>query len=122
VNRGRLFFGDFLLAMQKKVTSRRCAPDSDSRSVEREGARAAEGNIMKRGAHAAAPAPQAALTVSRQPTSSRRFIRAVRFGAVGVDVKRMLVNGEAAFLGDFGLTALDFGVEKLFHTPALHAH
>jgi hypothetical protein len=47
------------------------APDSDSRSVEREGAHAAARNIVKRGAHAVAPAPQASLTVSRQPPSLR---------------------------------------------------
>jgi len=47
------------------------APDWDSRSVEREGANAAARNIVKWGAHAAAPAPQASLTVSRQPPSLR---------------------------------------------------
>jgi hypothetical protein len=36
--------------------------------VEREGAQAAARNTVKRGAHAAAPAPQASLTVSRQPS------------------------------------------------------
>ncbi|MGH8756030.1 MAG: hypothetical protein ACREU0_09490, partial [Burkholderiales bacterium] len=41
------------------------APDSVSRSVEREGAHAAARNIVKWGARAAAP--QASLTVSRQP-------------------------------------------------------
>ena len=49
-------------------------------------------------------------------------MRAVRLGAVGEDVQRMVVYGESAFLGDFDLAALDFGVEKLFHAPALHAH
>ncbi len=44
------------------------APDSVSRSVVREGAQAAARNTGKRGAHAAAPAPQASLTVSRQPS------------------------------------------------------
>ena len=47
------------------------ALDSHSRSVEREGAHAAARNIVKWGAHAAAPAPQASLTVSRQPPSLR---------------------------------------------------
>ncbi|MGH8715938.1 MAG: hypothetical protein ACREUI_04285, partial [Burkholderiales bacterium] len=37
-------------------------------SVEREGAQAAARDIVKRGASAAAPAPQASLTVSRQPS------------------------------------------------------
>jgi len=59
--------GDFLLPRQKKVTKEKGAPDSDSRSVEREGAQAAASNIVIRDAHAAAPAPQASLTVSRQP-------------------------------------------------------
>ena len=44
------------------------APDSVSRSVVREGAQAAARNIVKWGAHAAAPAPQASRTVSRQPS------------------------------------------------------
>ncbi len=43
-------------------------PDSVSRSVVRAGAQAAAKEIVKRGAHAAAPAPQASLTVSRQPS------------------------------------------------------
>ena len=89
--------GNFLLRRQKKVTKekatpvrrlplrasaksgaaqlarsalRQCelrTPDSDSRSVEREGAQAVARGIVKRGAIAAAPAPQASLTVSRQP-------------------------------------------------------
>ena len=59
--------GNFLLRRQKKVTKEKGAPDSDSRSVEREGAQAAARNIVIRGAIAAAPAPQASLTVSRQP-------------------------------------------------------
>ncbi|MGH8753360.1 MAG: hypothetical protein ACREUJ_05720 [Burkholderiales bacterium] len=46
-------------------------PDSVSRSVVRAGAQAAAKEIVKRGAHAAAPAPQASLTVSRQPPSLR---------------------------------------------------
>ena len=44
------------------------APDSVSRSVVREGAQAAARDTVKRGAHATAPAPQASLTVSRQPS------------------------------------------------------
>jgi hypothetical protein len=45
------------------------APRTRTRvSVEREGAQAAARGIVKRGAHAAAPAPQASLTVSRQPS------------------------------------------------------
>ena len=39
--------------------------------MEREGAQAAARNFVKWGAHAAAPAPQASLTVSRQPLSLR---------------------------------------------------
>jgi len=56
---------------QKKETKEKGAPDSDSRSVEREGAQAAARNTLKRGAIAAAPAPQASLTVSRQPLLRR---------------------------------------------------
>jgi len=48
------------------------APDSDSRSVEREGAQAAARNIVKWSGHAAAPAPQASLTVSRAPRTRTR--------------------------------------------------
>ena len=47
------------------------APDSVSRSVVREGAQAGARNTVKQGAHAAAPAPQASLTVSRQPLPRR---------------------------------------------------
>ena len=57
-----------LASRATKQTARKAAPDSDSRSVEREGAQAAARNTVKRGAHAAAPAPQASLTVSRQPS------------------------------------------------------
>ncbi len=59
------------------------APDSVSRSVVREGAQAAARYIVKWGAPAAAPAPQASLTVSRQPShpgcgKMRRLRRARR--------------------------------------------
>jgi len=57
----------FFCAAKKKVTKEKGAPDSDSRSVEREGAQAAARSTIKWGAYAAAPAPQASLTVSRQP-------------------------------------------------------
>ena len=43
---------------------------SDSRSAEREGAQADARNTVKRGAIAAAPAPEASLTASRQPPDS----------------------------------------------------
>jgi hypothetical protein len=58
-------------ACPKERNQRKSAPDSDSRSVEREGAQAAARNTRKRGAIAAAPAPQASLTVSRQPLLRR---------------------------------------------------
>jgi hypothetical protein len=48
-----------------KQIARKGAPDSDSRSVEREGAQAAARNIVKRGAHAAAPALKEPLIKSR---------------------------------------------------------
>jgi hypothetical protein len=57
-----------LASRATKQTARKGAPDSVSRSVVREGAQAAAGITVKRGAHAAAPAPQASLTVSRQPS------------------------------------------------------
>jgi len=57
-----------LASRATKQTARKSASDSDSRSVERGGAQAAARNTVKRGAHAAAPAPQASLTVSRQPS------------------------------------------------------
>ena len=50
--------GNFLLRRQKKVTKEKGAPDSDSRSVEREGAQAVAGGTVKRDAIAAAPAPK----------------------------------------------------------------
>ena len=34
----------------------------------------------------------------------------------------MLVNGETAILGDFGLAPLDFGVHEFFNLSALQAH
>ena len=34
----------------------------------------------------------------------------------------MLVDCESALVGNFDLAAFDFGVEKLFHSPALDAH
>ncbi len=57
-----------LASRATKQTARKGAPDSVSRSVVREGAQAAARNIVKWGAHVAAPAPQASLTVSRQPS------------------------------------------------------
>ena len=48
-----------LASRATKQTARKGAPDSDSRSVEREGVQAAARNIVKRGALASAPAPQA---------------------------------------------------------------
>jgi hypothetical protein len=49
------------------------APRTRTRvSVERVGAQAAARNTVKRGAHAAAFAPQASLTVSRQPRTRSR--------------------------------------------------
>ena len=57
-----------LASRATKQTARKGAPDSDSHSVEREGAQAAARNAVKRGAHTAAPAPQASLTVSRKPS------------------------------------------------------
>jgi hypothetical protein len=56
--------------LAKRKLPKKSTPDSDSRSVEREGAQAAAGNTVKRGAIAAAPAPQASLTVSRQHPGS----------------------------------------------------
>ena len=57
-----------LASRATKQTARKGVPDSVSRSVVREGTQAAARNIAKWGAHAAAPAPQASLTVSRQPS------------------------------------------------------
>src|SRR5712692_2774706 len=77
-----------------KQTARKGAPDSVSRSVVREGAQAAAGITVKRGAIAAAPAPQASLTVSRQPShpgcgKMRRLHRcAPRLRSPGYDLRR----------------------------------
>jgi hypothetical protein len=73
-----------------KADRRESAPDSDSRSVEREGAQAAARDIVKRGAHAAAPAPQASLTASRQPpdSDSRSVVREGAQAAARDTVKR----------------------------------
>jgi hypothetical protein len=58
--------GYFFLCRQEKVTKKKGAPDSDSRSVEREGAARLRLRLST-GAYAAAPAPQASLTVSQPP-------------------------------------------------------
>jgi hypothetical protein len=81
-----------LASRATKQTTRKGAPDSDSRSVEREGAQAAARDTVKRGA--AAPAPQASLTVSRQPSHSgcgkMRRLRccAPRLRSPGYDLRR----------------------------------
>ena len=66
------------------------APDSVSRSVVRAGAQAAARNTLKRGAPAAVPAPQASLTVSRQPPDSvsRSVVREGVQAGAGNAVKR----------------------------------
>ena len=50
------------------------------------------------------------------------LMRTLRFSAVSVDVQRMIVNGEAAFGGDFFLAAFNFCVVKFFHAATLQAH
>ena len=65
--------GYFFLRRQEKVTKKKAPRTRTRASVEREGAQAAARNTVKRGAHAAAPAPQASLTVSRQPPVCRPF-------------------------------------------------
>src|SRR6266540_375062 len=50
------------------------------------------------------------------------FVRAIRLGALGVQLQRVLANRKAAFRGDTHLALLDFGVVELFDAPALHAH
>jgi hypothetical protein len=71
--------------------------------VEREGAQAAARNTVKRGAIAAAPAPQAALTVSRQPSSfgcgtrrlRRGYYQAKNKNMVGADLLDYLISPSA---------------------------
>ena len=48
-------------------------------------------------------------------------VGAVFLDAVGVDLQRVVVDGEAAFLGDAGLAFFDFGVEELLDLAALQA-
>src|SRR6266850_8089211 len=50
------------------------------------------------------------------------LVRAIRLGAVGVQLQRMLSNRKPAFRGDPDLALLDFGVIELFDASALHAH
>src|SRR5438552_16520158 len=50
------------------------------------------------------------------------FVRAMRLGALGVQLQRMLANRKAAFRGDTNLALLDLGVVELFDAAALHAH
>ena len=42
--------------------------------------------------------------------------------AFGVKIQRVLLDREAALVGDFGLAALYFSVVKLFYTAAIDAH
>ena len=48
--------------------------------------------------------------------------RAVDFGAVGIDVQRVVVDPEAALFGNFGLALFDIGVVELLDAPALQAY
>jgi hypothetical protein len=47
-------------------------------------------------------------------------VLACRIVAFGVEIKGVLLYREAAFLGDFDLTTLNFSVEKLFNTTAIN--
>ena len=49
-------------------------------------------------------------------------VRACVLGALGVEIERVILNGEAAFLGDSVLALLDFRVVKFLDTPAVDAH
>lgn len=49
-------------------------------------------------------------------------MRAVRFVALRVKIKRMLPNDKAASLGDLVLTAFNFFIEKLFNASAVNAY
>src|SRR2546421_12173502 len=50
------------------------------------------------------------------------FVRAMRLGALGVQLQRVLANRKAAFRGDTDLALLDLGGVELFDAPALNAH
>ena len=50
------------------------------------------------------------------------LVRTIFLEAVGVEIKRVLLNVEAAFLGDLLLAAFDFRIVKLFHQTALQAY
>src|SRR5512147_1122182 len=50
------------------------------------------------------------------------LVGAVLFDAVGVELKRMLVDGETAILGDFHLAPLDLGIDEFLHLTALQAN
>ena len=113
-----------LASRATKQTARKGAPDSVSRSVVREGARAAARNTVKRGAHAAAPAPQASLTVSRQPShpgcgKMRRLRRcAPRHRSPSYDLRRAPRNhphfASNAIRGGFNQRFLRFTVSFSF--------
>ena len=49
-------------------------------------------------------------------------MRAIRFGAVGVEREGVVVQREPAFLGNFFLPPLNLRVIKLFHPAALQAY
>ena len=49
-------------------------------------------------------------------------MRAVDFGAVGVDVQRVVVYPETTLFGNPGLALFDIGVVELLDAPALQAY
>ena len=49
-------------------------------------------------------------------------MRALALDALGVEIKRVLLNRKAALLGNFLLSALDFLVKKFLNATAIDAH
>ena len=57
----------------------------------------------------------------RGPARGLGLMRAVGLDAIDVQMQRVLVDDEAALLGDLDLALFDFGVVELFDPPALQA-
>jgi len=104
-----------LASRATKQTIRISAPDSVSRSVVRERAQAAARNTFKQGAHAAAPALQASLTVSRQPSLwvAAKFSVCV-FALPGFVVQTTTFVARLAFIYNFAGNAIDGGLNQRF--------
>src|SRR2546430_3290414 len=66
--------------------------------------------------------PGASVAFIARRASALGTMRALRLDAVRVEVELVVVDREAAVLGDLDLALLDVGVVELLHAPALQAY